>query len=297
MFYFKEAEFFEFAHLSFRDYFTALDIIESLKEIAQTWSVKDARDKLIEKIYKLLGYRILDSDQLDFASDIINDMNEQECLKIAKFLSEQFKLFKKHEYMNNIPQENKFQAEVTALKNMLPLIIIFKKDNEGIYEFEDILDYLHYKNFLGSFEYSLSIFSIEREYLIKIKINNKELVNGFIPRANLNSANLIGAFLDRANLSGAFLSNAILIGANLIGADLSGANLSGANLSGAFLSGAFLSGANLSGANLIGANLIGANLSGAFLIGAKNITVSQIKSTINWDEAQYSNEFKKKLGL
>jgi uncharacterized protein YjbI with pentapeptide repeats len=138
--------------------------------------------------------------------------------------------------------------------------------------------------------------------LIGANLRNANLSGANLSHAGLIGARLIGAGLSDANLSGANLVGANLVGANLVGANLIGANLSdsnlsdanlsdanliGANLDGANLSGANLIGANLSGANLDDANLDGANLDGANLVKIKNLTATQIKTTINWEKAIY----------
>ena len=66
-------------------------------------------------------------------------------------------------------------------------------------------------------------------------------------------------------------------------ADLSGTNFSHANLSDA----------DLSGANLSSADLIDANLSHAILIEVKNIIPSQIKFTLDWNQAIYEGHWDK----
>jgi hypothetical protein len=125
--------------------------------------------------------------------------------------------------------------------------------------------------------------------------------------SNLERANLGGANLESASLRGANLILANLLAANLRGADLLAANLWGANLRGANLWGANLWGANLWGANLWGANLWGADLfdadlrhtylRDADLRETKHLTVEQVKSARNWQEAIYDDDFRKKLGL
>ena len=92
MFYFKETNLFEFSHLSFRDYFTAKEIINNLMEIQETWKVKDAQDSLIKRLYKLLGYRILDNDQLDFIKEICISLDEKRLFENSKIFSRQVQL-------------------------------------------------------------------------------------------------------------------------------------------------------------------------------------------------------------
>jgi uncharacterized protein YjbI with pentapeptide repeats/energy-coupling factor transporter ATP-binding protein EcfA2 len=138
-----------------------------------------------------------------------------------------------------------------------------------------------------------------------------DLSGATLNEANLSSAdfsrvNLIGADFSRAKLSGADFSRANLSSAKLISTDLIGTNLSDANLIGAKLISTNLIGANLSDANLLSTDLIGANLSCIEFNGkrycadfrrAKNLTLKQVKSAKNWQQATYDEDFRKKLGL
>jgi uncharacterized protein YjbI with pentapeptide repeats len=96
---------------------------------------------------------------------------------------------------------------------------------------------------------------------------------------DLSRANLACAYMYRARLRDANLSGAILAGARLYFADLSGANLSGADLGETHLDEANLIGAILSEANLCGAYLADANLRGANLSGAE-ITEAFLEHTV-----------------
>jgi uncharacterized protein YjbI with pentapeptide repeats/energy-coupling factor transporter ATP-binding protein EcfA2 len=146
--------------------------------------------------------------------------------------------------------------------------------------------------------------------------------------ASVKRINLSGADLSGADLSGADFSGADFSGADFSGADLSSADLSSANFHKANLPKANFHKANLKGANLYKVNFYEVNLRGAYLYkanfhkaklrganfknanlrGAKfwdkeldrkaeNITPEQIKQAKNWEEAVYSPEFRKKLGL
>ena len=108
--------------------------------------------------------------------------------------------------------------------------------------------------------------------------------------ANLTEACLSGACLREADFSGANLRGANLLGVYLSGANLRGANLLQTNLIGADLTGSDLSGANLTEADLVeadlsGANLRGANLRGTELNGVQNMTIEQLQSARNWEQA------------
>ena len=101
-----------------------------------------------------------------------------------------------------------------------------------------------------------------------IKLRGAMLENMNLREAIMNKADLGGANLQGVNLEGANLQGAYLGGANLQGANLSGANLEGVRLQGANLKGASLNSVNLQGVDLIGANLEKANISGS-LSGAR----------------------------
>ncbi|MBX9257706.1 pentapeptide repeat-containing protein [Desmonostoc muscorum CCALA 125] len=150
--------------------------------------------------------------------------------------------------------------------------------------------------------------------------------------ANLQSANLSYANLKKTKLGNANLANAVLrdadlqkvivplssdeaeaVHVDLVLANLEGADLRGANLREAFLNNACLQGAKLERANFEGAwlsgnnieiieeNLLDANLNDANLEAADfrnaRIKPEQIKTAKNWEKANYSPEFSKKLGL
>ncbi|MEA5570681.1 pentapeptide repeat-containing protein [Calothrix sp. UHCC 0171] len=160
------------------------------------------------------------------------------------------------------------------------------------------------------------------------KLYGADLSNANLSFANLNGAKLYGADLSNADLSLAKLSNtdlssANLSSANLISADLSNAKLLIPNLEKAIynkdtklpqnfdpskeqmiliapginLSGADLSSINFWNADFQGVNLTNANLEGSDLRYVQNLTPEQVKAAKNWEDAYYSNEFRKKLGL
>ncbi len=76
-----------------------------------------------------------------------------------------------------------------------------------------------------------------------------------------------------------------ILGANLQGADLRGADLHEAFLLDANLQGAFLNGANMRGAMLDHTDLQGADLRGADPRGVQEVTIDQITSAKNWEQA------------
>jgi DNA-binding PadR family transcriptional regulator len=112
---------------------------------------------------------------------------------------------------------------------------------------------------------------------------------------DLSKTNLIEANLRGANLRGANLRGANLAGAILVGADLRGSNLINANLKGTILIRANLIEANLLEANLLGAycggayigrtNIRGADIEGADLTRVEDLTIDQLHSARNWEQA------------
>ncbi|MGB3761321.1 MAG: pentapeptide repeat-containing protein [Rivularia sp. (in: cyanobacteria)] len=140
-----------------------------------------------------------------------------------------------------------------------------------------------------------------RWYLVWEIINQggskKDLSSANLSNADLSNTDLSNANLSNADLSGTELNNANLSGTNLRDANLGNSNLSNTNLGNADLSFANLNFANLSSINLSNAVLSFANLSDADLYNSKNITIKQIKSAKNWEQAKYDQEFRAKLGL
>jgi uncharacterized protein YjbI with pentapeptide repeats len=96
---------------------------------------------------------------------------------------------------------------------------------------------------------------------------------------NLWRANLMGASLRKAKLNKGDLRETLLAGAHLTGADLMEADLTNADLTNADLTGANLTGANLTGANLTGANLTRADLRRA------NLTRANLSEAIGLDKS------------
>ncbi|WP_375497127.1 pentapeptide repeat-containing protein [uncultured Nostoc sp.] len=150
-----------------------------------------------------------------------------------------------------------------------------------------------------------------------LSANNKTYLR-FI---QLQGANLQYAKLQYTDLTGANFQNTYFFKANFQGSRMPGANFSKADLKNANLTktdigllsllskdgnknliSANFQDANLQDANLQDADLQGANLQDADLIrtdlrGSKNISTEQVKSAKNWQQAYYSPEFRKQLGL
>lgn len=177
--------------------------------------------------------------------------------------------------------------------------------------------------------FDLSNISLVRANLRGIDLRKTDLRRSDFSEAYLGGANLSGADLSGANLtrvnptspnstvgttnfSGAFLANTNMTEARLSRSDFSNADVCEANLKNAFLSKAKfigtelvasdlseadLSGVDFSRANLSGAKLSGANIHGAILVSTNGISVNQIKSAESWENAKYSEDFHRELGL
>ena len=114
-----------------------------------------------------------------------------------------------------------------------------------------------------------------------------------LDRANLSQANLMSAFISyQVSFKGADLSLANLTDAQVEGVLFHNANLQNADFSRANLKEAIFRMANLSHAVLVNAKLRGTDFR-----GAKNLTIEQVKSAQQWEQASYDAVFKQKLGL
>jgi BTB/POZ domain-containing protein KCTD9 len=120
---------------------------------------------------------------------------------------------------------------------------------------------------------------------------------------NFNAA-AAGAYLiaPHVSLQQVKLSKAIFWGVNLQEANLEESDFTEASFHGAILKNANFQRANLKGAkfgnaNLEGAKLNNANIQGANFWNAKGLTIEQVKSAQNWETAEYSKNFREKLGL
>ena len=159
---------------------------------------------------------------------------------------------------------------------------------------------------------NLSKAKLNKANLVKTYIRQSRLQDADLSQANLSGADIDGSDFSRAKLNGVSfrktympktqLQNSDLSGANLSeayidGSDLSKANLSKANLVKTYMRQAHLQDADLSQADFSEANIDGSDLLGANLQGAKNLNPDQIKRAKNWQQAQYDQDFRKKLGL
>jgi uncharacterized protein YjbI with pentapeptide repeats len=116
-------------------------------------------------------------------------------------------------------------------------------------------------------------------------------------RANLAGAHFVGADLSHANFSRAKLYCADMRQVNLSGARLSSCDLGSCVLCDANLAGANLAKALLTRADLTRVDLGGANLKECDLRAAKGLTVAQIQTAKNWQQAIYDETMARELGL
>jgi uncharacterized protein YjbI with pentapeptide repeats len=173
---------------------------------------------------------------------------------------------------------------------------------------------------------SLSGINLSKADLSGINLKGADLRNANLEFVNLYRANLEGAILSNAilykakfnwsNLNKAVLTGAILQDADLTtsileNSDLRTAQLANANCEQTNFERADLGGASFNGANIKYAHFTDADFATEILdsktdrklisrtnfTGAKNITIKQIKSAKNWEQAEYDKDFRKKLGL
>jgi uncharacterized protein YjbI with pentapeptide repeats len=169
---------------------------------------------------------------------------------------------------------------------------------------------------------SLKQVHLTRAYLRNASLKGANLKSALLFEAHLEAAEfdgahmeeaiLTGARMDWARLMGTHLQSAYLCGTNLQEADLSNtllmrarldqAHLWKARLQAAQIQGGHLEGANLREAHMERAALDGAHLEGAILVeahleDATGLTVAQVKAAYGWEQAYYSTELRKELGL
>ena len=138
---------------------------------------------------------------------------------------------------------------------------------------------------------NLSNINLSSGNLISADFSTANLSRANLSKTNLSSADLISANLSNINLSRANLSKTNLSSADLISANLSHANLSSAYLISSNLSSADLSHSDFSNAHFFNTNLSSANLIDTDLSHTQNLTLSQIKTACNWEEAFYKSNW------
>ena len=152
----------------------------------------------------------------------------------------------------------------------------------------------------------LQSINLEKADLRGADLSNANLSHANLSKANLSGAKLSGSNLNRTNLSGADLDSADLSNANIFNAKLCNASLRNAYFDNSYCYYAEFDNANLNLASFVGANLNSAVLSNANLKDADlnnasfskaTLTINQVKSAKNWQEATYDENFRKHLGL
>jgi BTB/POZ domain-containing protein KCTD9 len=153
---------------------------------------------------------------------------------------------------------------------------------------------------------ALQSINLEEADLRGADLSNANLSNANLSKANLSGAKLSGANLNRTNLSGANLDSADLSNANIFNVKFCNASLRNAYFDNSYCYYANFNNANLNLASFVGANLNSAVLSNANLKDADlnnasfneaTLTINQVKSAKNWQEAAYDEDFRKHLGL
>jgi BTB/POZ domain-containing protein KCTD9 len=144
---------------------------------------------------------------------------------------------------------------------------------------------------------SLKGLDMPRAELREINLRKANLLGANFQKADLLEANLYKADLRAANLQRSNLQRANLKKADLRAANLREANLLGADFQEANLKAAEFQGAKLRAVNFKDANLLGANLLNADLRIAENLTLTQVKTARNWEQALYDDDFALQLGL
>lgn len=142
--------------------------------------------------------------------------------------------------------------------------------------------------------------NLSQASFFKADFSKADLSNTIFYQADLSQCQMKGVILKNATLTQAIFADtdmqeAVISSADLSSASLYGSNLSKANLENASLISTDLHRANLRGANLTNADLTGANLNNADLTDAKGLTITQVKKAMNWELAEYSPQFRKKL--
>lgn len=128
--------------------------------------------------------------------------------------------------------------------------------------------------------------------LRSLHLNNCNFSNSFLILARLDNANL-----QQADLSGASLMDAKLDGAHLQEAILTDSKLIKASLKSAQLARAILRNTNCTGADFTGADLSDTDLMGAALAKTIGLEPDQLKKARNWQNADYSPQLRRELGL
>lgn len=119
----------------------------------------------------------------------------------------------------------------------------------------------------------------------------------FLRNTSLTKALLWDSNLEKADLEAADLERATLDGSNFKEANLQKSNLQKVKARNVNFQGANLSKADLGEANLFEAVFDNANIQQTNFKGAEYMSVEQIKSAHNWEQARYDDDFRKELGL
>ena len=294
-----------FVHRSMYQYFVALSIFDSIKNMIEQGSPSEQFKELVGNSHSQKNSCISTFARIAGMNVIYSDPDiEQYLLYMLKNLTihdgQWWKTFFERfldkgltRYVDPFEEStiNCFALEVNRFYNLIWLTreqLRSIGSSECPYEVANVdAKFLFYLG-RGKVLADLREINLADTDLREVNFYRVDLREADLSGANLYRAGLWDAYLEEVNLNGANLREADLCFANLRGADLSGANLSkadfsiaelneadldfadlrGANLRGAYLRGASLSRADLREANLSGAKLSGANLNYTDLSGA-----------------------------
>jgi BTB/POZ domain-containing protein KCTD9 len=218
-------------------------------------------------------------------------------------------------------RESTLLSMVEGFSILVAVLLFFletpERDKQAHYEAWKVIDSAYGLKSSYARLQALQDLNEDRVSLRGLNVPEADLRGINLANVDLSNADLSGADLRFANLSNADLSNTNLTEANLSNANLSNAQLNAANLAYCDFIEADLQNVDFVGANLLGANFVRANLDRAYLgdvnlsesifkdatvkqtkfFGVENLTIEQIKSTCNWQEAIFDTMLLIQLGL
>jgi DNA-binding PadR family transcriptional regulator len=285
--------------LNYGSLYPYLNRLEKKGYITSRWEEENDRKGARRKYYQIAGMgkqsldeAILIRQRLRQPSDISILITSQipperdvdKLLKILQYPEEKERLRAIHELDRFVKVEPEHHWEIMqALATFIRTNSPIEKSDSIEVDIQAALDVIGNRNIdldspIGSID--LHQISLRGANLIRASFKGANFME-----SNFTEANLMFANLREANLEGTNLMRANLMRANLTEAYLSKANLTLANLMKANLTGAYLSKADLGRANLSEANLAKANLQRANLNKVQDLTIEQLHSARNWQQA------------
>jgi uncharacterized protein YjbI with pentapeptide repeats len=300
---------FEFTHKSFREYLTAIRIIDALELIKEEMDRRQQKPgagwdeaKALKHWAEICGPTLMDRELWVFVRSEVESRGKEKALAWQHMLCSLISAMLR----NGMPMEMlsprpSFYEEARQARNaeesLLAVLnacarttrelsrLAWPRSEDGSSSRTAFGTWL--KRLQGQREGGFNV--LAQSCLSYLDLSGQILDMADLYHADLEGANLEQLRLYWANLEGTNLTEANLTGAGVTDAHLTYAHLMGANLTGAYLTDTNLSGANLTGANLTGANLTGANLTGANLTDAHltgtNLTGANLEDAIGVDES------------